>query len=185
VLTNPIYVGLRDEHARAAQNPAAPAFTTRAAIAAGASRAQASGGSESVLSQSTLADGTPAMEWRFRLAGGERATQYAALWFPVGGGLATQDGLHLRAQSDAPRRVWAQLRAPGAPDGERWGKTFYLDGSLSAVDLRFADFRPLGPVSTDRPPLDRVDSLLLVIDTVNTAPGTSGAVWLTDLWLAK
>jgi hypothetical protein len=186
VLTNPIYVGLRDQHAQAVENATAPPpFTTRAGIATAAWRAEASEGSESALAQSALADATPALEWRFRLAGGERAAQYAAMRFPVGGGLAAYDGLQLRARSDAPRRVWAQLRAPGAGGGERWGRTFYLDESLAAVDLRFSEFRPLGPVSTDRPPLDRVDSLLLVVDTLNTLPTTAGAIWITDLWLAK
>jgi len=105
--------------------------------------------------------------------------------FPIDGGLAGHDRLQLRARSDAPRRVWAQLRGPGHTEGERWGTSFYIDDSLRSIELRFADFRPLGPVSSARAPLDRVDSLLLVVDTVNTLPGASGRIAITDLWLAR
>ena len=106
--------------------------------------------------------------------------------FPIGNGLTGHDRLQLRLESDAPRRVWAQLRASGGPrDGERWGHTFYVDRSLSAIDLRFDSFRPLGRVSAERPPLDRIDSLLLVVDTLNSVPGASGTIRIADLWLAK
>jgi hypothetical protein len=185
LLTNPIYVGLRDAHTRgaAAGPPEAEATTSRSAVATLAWVAEASEGSTSGLRASTLSDGTPALEWEFTLTGGRPQAQYAAMRFPTEGALATHDRLELRARSDGPRRVWAQLRAPGTTDGERWGTSFYLDDTLRSVVLRFADFRPLGPVSSPRAPLDRVDSLLLVIDTVNTAPGTSGRIEITDLWL--
>jgi hypothetical protein len=184
LLTNPIYVGLRDAHSRGQTVESLDAATSRSAVATLGWVAEASEGSRSGLRASTLSDGSPALEWEFTLTGGRRQAQYAAMRFPTEGALATHDRLELRARSDGPRRVWAQLRAPGAADGERWGTSFYLDETLRSVVLRFADFRPLGPVSSARPPLDRVDSLLLVIDTVNTAPGTSGRIAITDLWLA-
>ena len=183
VLTNPIYVGLREIHARAREREAPPPVTSRSAVATAAWTAEASDGSASTLRATALADGTPAFEWDFTLAGGPRQAQYAALRFPVEAALATYDRLQLRARSDGPRRVWAQLRAPA--DGQRWGTSFYLDDTLTAIDLRLADFRPLGPVSSPDPPLDRVDSLLLVIDTVNTLPGAVGRIAITDLWLVR
>lgn len=185
VLTNPIYVGMREAHARAqASAPPAPA-TDRLPIATALWRAEASDQSSSTLRPAALDDGTPALEWQFTLAGGPRAQQYAALRFVVDAGLATRDRLQLRARSDRPRRIWAQLRAAGGADGERWGRTFYLDPALEARELRFDDFRPIGPVSSPRPPLDRVDSLLLVVDTLNNEPGANGRIWITDLWLAR
>jgi hypothetical protein len=185
VLTNPIYVGLRDAHERAATPPPAPAATARAAIATEAWQPEASDGSSSTLRVTSLQDGTPALAWDFALAGGAKQAQFAAIRFPLGAGFAAHDRLQLRAQSDAPRRIWAQLRAPGARGGERWGKSFYVAESLEAVELRFEEFRPLGPAGAERPPMDRVDSLLLVVDTVNTKPGTAGRIAITDLWLAR
>jgi hypothetical protein len=185
VLSNPIYVGLREDHVRLAAIAPAPPVTERSGIATVAWRAEASDGSTSVLRQGMLDDGTPALEWRFGLAGGGRREQYAAMRFPIDGGLSAFDRLQLRARGDQPRRIWAQLRVPGDRGGDRWGRTFFVHDSLAPIELRFADFRPLGATAADRPPLDRVDSLLLVIDTVNTSPGASGRIWIPDLWLAR
>jgi hypothetical protein len=185
LLTNPIYVGLREAHARAqGSDPPLPA-TSRSAVATLAWVAEASAGSASELAAVPLGDGTPALEWRFTLADGSRASPYAAMRFPMERGLAGHDRLQLRARSDRPRRVWAQLRAPGQGDGERWGSSFYVDDTLRSIELQFADFRPLGPASSASPPPDRVDSLLLVIDTLHTVPGTTGRIAITDLWLAR
>jgi hypothetical protein len=185
ILANPIYVGMRDPHT-SAEAPAASSrpATTRATIATPAWKAEASEGSTNTLATGVLADGTPVLEWRFSLRAGTRGDQYAALRFPIDGGVAAHDRLQLRLRADGARRVWAQLRAPGARGGERWGTSFYVDDALRAIELRFADFRPLGLVSSDRPPLDRIDSLLLVIDTVNSLPGTAGTLSIADLWLA-
>jgi hypothetical protein len=185
LLTNPIYVGLKAAHAGARVSAAERPVTSRSAVATGAWVAEASPGSASALRARTLNGGTPALEWQFTIAGGPRAAQYAAMQFPIEGGLAEHDRLQLRARSDEPRRVWAQLRGPGQKEGERWGTSFYIDDTLRSIELHFADFRPLGPVSSARAPLDRVDSLLLVVDTVNTVPGASGRIAITDLWLAR
>lgn len=184
ILANPIYVAMRETHERAAISP--PSMTSdRAPIALAAGGAEASDGSSSTLGQGGLDDGTPALEWRFKLRDGDRQQQYAAMRFPVGRLLTADDRLRLWAKSDAPRRIWAQLRAPTAQGGDRWGATFYVGTSLRSIDLRLADFRALGPVGSERPAFDRVDSLLLVIDTLNTWPGTQGVVWISDLWFAR
>jgi hypothetical protein len=186
LLTNPVYVGLRERHARAlADGAATGAATSRSPIATPAWRAEASEGSTSAVTTGVLGDGTPVLDWRFSLEAGGGPDQYAAMLFPLDGGLAAHDRLQLRVQSDAPRRVWAQMRAPGSRAGERWGATFYVDGALRSIELRFADFRPLGPVSSTQPPLDRIDSLLLVVDTLNSLPGTTGVLSIADLWLAR
>jgi len=185
LLTNPIYVGLRVAHAQSQASVVPVPAESRSAIATLPWQAEASQGSASTLRASALDDGTPSLDWQFIIAEGVPRSQYAAMRFPIAGGLAGYDRVQLRAQGDEPRRVWAQLRAPGPPDGERWGLTFYLDQTLRSIDLRFEDFRPIDRASSARPPLDRVDSLLLVIDTVNTLPGASGSISITDLWLAR
>jgi hypothetical protein len=184
VVTNPIYVGLREAHARAAQ-PAPLPVRERTAVATDAWTAEASEGSVSALAPVTLDDGTPGLEWQFGLAGGVRGSQYAATQFPIRGGLTGRDRLLLRAQSDQPRRISVQLRTPAAAGAERWGTSFYVGPELAPVELRFADFRAVDPGSAAVPPLSRVDSLLLVVDTVNTAPGSRGRLAITDLWFAR
>jgi hypothetical protein len=185
VLTNPIYIGLAERHAAAAATSASPPASTRERIATEAWQAEASPGSTSELRATALPDGTPAVEWQFSLEGGARGGQYAAMRFPVTAGVVDYDRLQLRVQSDGPRRVWAQLRAPGAQEGERWGKSFYVGPDLETIELRFSEFLPVGLVSTERPPLAGIDSLLLVVDTLNSAPGSAGRMAITDLWFAR
>jgi hypothetical protein len=187
VLSNPIYVGLLGAHERAARRLSPPAVTEHEAIETWLWRSEASDGSSSALDVvAKLEDGTPALAWQYAIAAGPKAAQYAAIRFPRDAGLRGLERLQLRARSEgAPRRIWAQLRLPGAGAGERWGKTFFVDTTLTSIDLAFADFRPIGPVSSEKPLLDRVDSLLLVVDTLNNEPGSSGRIWITDLWLGR
>ena len=180
LLTNPIYVGLAETHKLANLRPTSP-ITSRTPIATHLWTAEASAGSNSALVPVTLPDGTPAIEWQYSLAAGSRGSQFAAMRFPITTGLAAHDRLQLRARSDRPHRVWAQMRAS---TGERWGVTFFVGPDLEQRDLRFEDFHPFAGVAS-RPPLERIDSLLLVIDTLNTAPGSTGKVAFTDLWLAR
>src|SRR5690606_31947119 len=123
-----------------------------------------------------IAADAPAREWRFSL-GGEAAGQYAALAMPVPGGLDGRDRVQLRARADRPMRIWVQLRASSLGDGDRWGHSVYLDPQSGAEmkELFMGDFVSLGPTTSERPPLAAIDSLLLVVDTVNSRPGTSGS----------
>jgi hypothetical protein len=184
VLTNPIYVGLAPEHARRALAAGDAPATMRASIATEAWTAEASEGSMSTLNRVSLPDGTPAMEWQYQLATDGTASPFAAVRFPVADGLAKYDRLQLRAMSDEPRRVWAQLRTAGTAGGERWGKSFYVGRDLAAVEIRFDDFRRLGGAPS-AVPLEQIDALLLVVDTLNTVPGSTGRIAITDLWFAR
>ena len=184
VLTNPIYVGLGAAHAGAAKQAPAAA-TERAPVQTDVATAEASDGSSSGLHAIVLADGTPALEWRFEIAQGTQASPYAAMRFPVSDDFATYRRLQLQARSDRPRRLWAQLRTTGAVDGERWGQSFHVGTELTPIELRLEDFRPFDPAGASRPPLDQIDSLLLVIDTVNSVPGSAGSIAITDLWFIR
>lgn len=185
VLSNPIYIGLRDVHAVAAVPVVMPPTSSRTGFATTEWRAESSDGSTSVLTADVIDGGMPALKWQFTLASGARARQYAALWFPVGRGLAGQDRIQVRLKSDAARRLWAQLRAPTPQGSERWGRTLHTDQSLTSHELRFADYRRIDAPATGPLPLDRVDSILLVVDMLNSLPGTTGTIWISDLWLAR
>jgi hypothetical protein len=184
LLSNPIYIGMRDAHRQAAAVPPLPPVTVRVPIATEAWTAEASPGSTSVLASITLEDGTPAIEWRFGLAGGTRGAQYAAMSFPIATGLTAGQLLQVRARSDQPRRLWAQVRAASETGGQRWGRSFYVAPELTETTLHFGEFRPFDGAAA-APSLARVDSLLLVVDTTNTAPGSAGRIAFTDLWLAR
>jgi hypothetical protein len=184
LLSNPIYIGLREVHREVSIASTTRTATFRAPLATVNWQSEASVDSTSTLHEGRLADGTPALEWRFSVAGGGRRSQYAAIRFPVERGRLSQfDRLQVRVVADAPRRIWAQLRSHD--HGVRWGRTFYLDSSLRGLTLPFAEFRAIGSEAAGDVPLNQIDSVLLVVDTVNSRPGSSGAIWIPDLWLAR
>ena len=77
-------------------------------------------------------------------------------------------------------RMWVQLRSP-AGGGQRWGRSFYLDGEPRDVLLPFSTFLPMGDADRSAVALGEVSSLLLVVDTTYAAPGASGRFVLQSL----
>ncbi len=183
LVSNPIYVGMRERHDAAARPAESPSAARKSAIATDAWVAEASPGSASALRPGVIVDGIAAIEWTYALAGGAPSGQYAALRFPVDG-LSGHDRVQLRGRAARPMRVWLQVRASGLGGGERWGKSVYLDDAFRGVEVLLQDLDPIGYTSRPSPPLDQIDVILLVVDTVNTRTGSSGAVQLADLWLA-
>lgn len=186
LVSNPIYVGMREAHAHAAeavrQRPAAGERVRPALLV----QHEMSPGSASWLDESTSVAGFMTPVWRFQL-GGVATGQYAAAALPLPGGLAGRDRVQLRARADRPMRIWIQLRASSLGEADRWGHSVYLDpqGGLDMNELFIDDFVPIGPTTTARPPLEAIDGLLLVVDTVNSRPGTAGSVEILELWLAS
>ena len=123
----------------------------------------------------------PGLNVSYRLGGGARAGQFAAAVLPIDFRTAQFDRLSFEGRADRPTRVSIQVRLDGA--GERWQRSIYLDGTTGPISVFFSDMTPVGRVamSASRPPMDRVQSLLLVIDTNNTLPGRSGTIDIADL----
>ena len=187
LVSNPIYVGMRDAHAQAAASARRrPAVGQRDRMAIGEWTSEVSPGSTSELENAVSADGSPTLEWTASL-GGPEAGQYAAVSFRVPNGLAGRDRVQLQARASRPMRIWVQLRASSLGGGDRWGHSVYLDPQTGSEvkELFIDDFVPLGPTTTDSLPLESVDALLLVADTVNSKPGTSGTIEILEMGLAS
>ncbi len=183
IVSNPIYAG----HTRASPPPAAetaPAFRIPAQSAEASTESGA--GDTSTLgpptddSLSRRFAGTTPLLWTFALSPGIPRGQFAAVRVPITGGLASFDRVRFQVTSPRPLRAWAQLRAP-VGNTERWGTTFYADSESRVIDLPLRLFLPIGVTSTDQPPLDRVDSLLFVVDTLNFLPGMAGSMVLSEI----
>ncbi len=174
LLSNPIYVGFnRDVPAPPVEEVSLSRIPARIAEAA----AEMGAGDTSAVTAvnpptGTIAGDAPAA-WTFALAPGAARGQFAALQIPINGGLAAFDRVRFTVMSDRPLRAWTQLRATVATT-ERWGRTFYTDEQPRTIELRLDDFQPIGPNAAPKPPLDKVDSLLFVVDTLNTLPGGKG-----------
>jgi hypothetical protein len=102
-------------------------------------------------------------------------------------GIASSDRLAFTARAEHPMRVSVQLRVPGRgpDDGQRWQRSVYVDAFDQESTVYFDDMRPIGFTRTAQPSLTDVRSILFVIDTINTKPGTSGRLWIRSPLLQK
>jgi hypothetical protein len=116
---------------------------------------------------------------RFALGGSLAEHPFVAASRPVDAPPAGYDAIYLTVRSTRAMRLSVQLRAGREPGARRWAHSVYLDETPREVRLPFSAFHPVGtePSLT----LADVTSLLLVVDTVNTALGTSGQFWVEDL----
>lgn len=177
LVSNPIYV----REALHAADASGGAPVRAASLPAALDRAHA----ESAKGRSTIerAAEDEGLAWRYALDGGRPSGQFGAVAIPTDGGVAAFTHVRVRAVADRPARLWAQLRSRAGD--ERWGTTFYVDHDPRTVVLALPAFEAIGRASAARAALDRIESLLIVADTVNTRPGGEGAVrilavdWLT------
>jgi hypothetical protein len=123
----------------------------------------------------------PALRWRFGLASGALAGQFAALIANLPHGAASSDRVAFTVRAERPMRVSVQLRT----ERDRWQRSVYVDTFNRERTVLFDDLLPAGTTATDKPPLADVRSLLLVVDTTNTKPGASGRIWITAPLLQK
>jgi hypothetical protein len=187
IVSNPIYAGAAPRPPAAAvpaPQSRIPARTGEAAAERGARDTSTVAVGAPSEARARRFAGAPVIDWQFALAPGIAAGQFAAVAVPVSGGLAAFDRVRFRVSASAPMRVWVQLRAP-VGNTERWGRTFYADGESRVVDVAFATFAAIGETSSPRAPLDRVDSLLFVVDTLNTLPGKGGSMTISEVGFVK
>ncbi len=117
------------------------------------------------------------VELAFRLAGGDRTGQYTALGIGVGKALTERRHLAFAARASRPMRISVQARQPQS--GDRWQRSIYLDSESRDIIVPFDEMTPVG----SGPPFDPAlaDTLLFVVDTTNTAPGTEGSFTIENL----
>ena len=185
ILSNPIYAGLTRAAAPGSSSsdpaPASriPAQVPEATLASGRGDRSELGPSPLEPSVRQMA-GEPPIAWSFALSPGTPTGQFAAIQIPITGGLAAFDRVQFRVSSPKPLRAWVQLRAP-VGNTDRWGITFSADSEARLIDVPLRAFGPIGVTSSEQPPLERVDSLLFVVDTMNFLPGATGSMVLSEI----
>jgi hypothetical protein len=131
-------------------------------------------------STGTIATEEGGFRLRYRLGGGPPAGQFVAV-ASAGSGSAPIERIEFVAVSPTPIRMSVQVRLPGGGDGQRWRRSIYVDDVPRRISVPLAEFEPVDRRSSLRPISARVQSVLLVIDTVNLRPGTGGEVVFRDL----
>jgi hypothetical protein len=118
---------------------------------------------------------------KFALAGSRADNPFVALVRPLHGSAAGADSLLFEARSSRPMRISVQFRAPQDSGGRRWTRSVYLDEGMRRVELPLREFLPAGHDGALGPEV--MDTVLFVVDGLNTALGQSGQVWLDSVAL--
>ena len=183
LVSNPIYAGYtrvrasqrRRRHRRRAfpRDPPRPPWNSAAATRACSARLPADPLARRVT------DAAP-LSWTFALGPGMPRGQFAAVQVPINGGLAAFD--RVRFTRHRPNRCahGSSYARPSATPSDG-GRRSMLMRRRGLIDLPLRSFLPIGVTSSEQPPLDRVDSLLFVVDTMNFLPGASGSMLLSDI----
>ena len=113
---------------------------------------------------------------RFRLGTGPG--RFAAAAYGLEAGSVTPEvSFVFEASASRPLRASVQLRSAGRAGGDwRWSRSFHAGAASAPVRVDLGDLAPVEPAP--RRPTARADSLLVVVDAVNTAGGTSGVLTL-------
>jgi hypothetical protein len=134
--------------------------------------------SEAKLQPGMSPGGEMAEHFTWRLAGGVPSGQYAALALPVSGAdFVDADRLRVTLQAPRPMRISIQVRVPDG-GGLRWQRSVYVDATPRALEVPFSEMHAIEGGRDARLELSRVNTLLLVVDTVNAVPGSAGECWV-------
>jgi hypothetical protein len=180
LLSNPIYVGERPMLTAPAALPPASTFGVRYGDGPAAGwTMETSAASKAALDVVAMERGTQ-LALRYAIGGAASESPYAAFVLPADASIAQYDRLIFTGRADRPTRVSVQLRQPGSADGQRWHRSVLMDTAPKEITVFFNDLRPIG-TAAPQPALTAVDSILFVLDTVNTRLGGNGRIWIDDV----
>lgn len=182
IIGNPIYVG---------GSPSSPAAATGESVAESAMARFLTGewhveqrDADVSLTADVAAARTETADSQVRLTFelGAGAETYAAAAHPLGSdGLAGAAAVRFDAEASRPMRLSFQVRRSGesGEEGGRWRRSFYADQERRTVTIPLSQLAPVTGRLPVQPDLATIDSVLIVIDTLNTLPRTSGSVTIT------
>jgi hypothetical protein len=173
IVSNPIYVRPDGWGARTSSAVAAPTITR--GIQGGPWRTEKNDDSDAAVAQTDYPTGP--VQFTFRLGRGDGGAPYAALSIGVGKALTERTHIAFRAHASRPMRISVQARDPQS--GNRWQRSIYLDPQARDVIVPFHEMSAIGTNAAFDSSL--ADTLLFVVDTTNTVPGTRGSFTLENL----
>lgn len=184
MLSNPIYVGRGgDDPVNQTGAPSRNFTTVYDGGPARGWRIEKSSASDAALDVIGSIGGTQLL-LRYAISGTADESPYAAFVMPATTAIQMFERLVFTARANRPMRLSVQLRETGE-EGRRWRRSVYLDSTPRTITIAFNDFRSVG--STNAPGLDlsKIESILFVVDTVNTKLGSSGEIQVDDIRYAR
>jgi hypothetical protein len=97
------------------------------------------------------------------------------------GTLASARAVRFTGRSARPMRVSVQVRVPTT--GARWITSVYLEPSPRTIAVPLSTMTPVDGAGA--PPRAALDSLLFVVDTVHTVPGSDAEFWIEDVEMTQ
>jgi hypothetical protein len=182
LVSNPIYVGPPIPFVQ----PAAPSITTSLPLDGDGVTGWAVEHSSRALGTIATVGAVTGTQLRMRYAlGGARSEGPFVAFSTDGKQAAAFDRVTLSGRARQPMRVSLQLRVGAGESAGRWRRSVYLDETPRTVQLPFSSFLPVQNGLPATAPLGAVTSLLLVVDTLNTAPGSNGEFWIDEISFAR
>jgi len=176
LFSNPLYVGEETRHDSVPEPQ-----IDRVAVPPGAAWTV----EQSIGSSGEVAGDADGLQFTFGLSADIAKSPYAAAVAEIAGS-ARLHTIEFIGRADRPTRMSVQLRAPHPDfrDGLRWRRSIYLDETPRSIILSILDFEPPFKGTTRlQDNAHEIRSLLFVVDTVNSAPGTRGTVWISNVAL--
>lgn len=186
IVSNPIYVGRQPIVGRGVPAPRAvsavmPRYTNGPAAGWTVETSPASLAALDVVG----GVGGTELALRYAVGGAASSSPFAAFALEPGPQLAKADRLMFRARADRPMRLSVQLRASTGQADHRWQRSVYLDTESREIVVYFDELRAISATAPERPMLENVNTILFVLDTVNTPLGGSGRIWIDDVRYAR
>lgn len=174
IVANPVYVGTVAE----TRPPQIPPARDRLVLPPGTWHVERDPSSTGAFESAQ--DGGVRHTFRFQLGAGA-GSPFAALVTRDVGPLRDAGRIAFRGSASRPLRLSVQIRIVEGAAERRWHRSVYLDPEPREVVVRFDEMRTAG--AGERRAFDprRVESLLLVFDTVNARPGDGGVAWIEGL----
>jgi hypothetical protein len=185
IVSNPIYVGRQPSTERPVDAPRPREVINRYTDGDLGAAVEQSPGSAGATDVVATEGGGSQTSFRYALSGSASASPYVAFVIPTVRALPDYDRIMLNARAEPPMRMSIQLRAPTGQAGERWARSVFLDAMTREITIFFSEFTPKEPTGDSRPRLAEVDSMMFVIDSVNTAVGSAGRIWIDDIRYAR
>ena len=184
VLSNPVYVGL--DSTPTTSSPHAQPHSFMTLYDGGPARGwriEKSTASDAAINVIGAVNGSQLL-LRYAISGTPADSPYAGFAMPVTAEIAAFDRLLFTARADRPMRLSVQLRETGDA-AERWRRSVYLDSMRRTIEVAFSEFRPVASANPSHLDLSKIESILFVVDTVNTKAGSNGEMQIDDIRYAR
>ncbi|HEX5217157.1 MAG TPA: hypothetical protein VFV98_16955 [Vicinamibacterales bacterium] len=94
------------------------------------------------------------------------------------------DRIEFTARADKPMRLSVQVRLRSGRSA-RWIRSVYVDPSPRRISVPLSELEPADLQTSQRPVAAPLQSMLFVVDTLNTPPATTGTFWISRLAFRK